>query len=47
MQFSYFGGNYQTGVIAEAEEADGFIRTHAEEFGVPAEVQAGFPGAAR
>ena len=42
MQYSYFWCNYQTGVIAEAEESDGFIRTHAEELGVPADVQAGF-----
>ena len=42
MQFSYFWGNYQTGVIAEVEESDIFIRTHAEELGVPADVQAGF-----
>ena len=42
MQFSYFWCNYQSGVIAEAEESDVFIRTHAEELGVPADVQAGF-----
>ena len=42
MQFSYFWGNYQSGIIADAEESDVFIRTHAEELGVPAEVQAGF-----
>ena len=42
MQFSYFWCNYQSGIIAEAEESDVFIRTHAEELGVPADVQAGF-----
>ena len=42
MQYSYFWCNYQTGVIAEAEESDVFIRTHAVELGVPADVQAGF-----
>ena len=42
MQFSYFWSNYQTGVIAEVSEFDSYIRTHADEFGVPAEVQAGF-----
>ena len=42
MQFSYFWGNYQTGVIAEVAEFDSYIRTHADELGVPAEVQAGF-----
>ena len=42
MQFSYFWCNYQSGIIAEAEESDVFIRTHAEELGVPTEVQAGF-----
>ena len=42
MQFSYFWCNYQTGVIAEVAEFDSYIRTHADELGVPAEVQAGF-----
>ena len=42
MQFSYFWGNYQTGVIAEVAEFASYIRTHADELGVPAEVQAGF-----
>ena len=42
MQYRYFWCNYQSGIIAEAEESDVFIRTHAEELGVPAEVQAGF-----
>ena len=42
MQFSYFWCNYQTGVIAEVPEFDSYIRTHAEELGVPADVQAGF-----
>ena len=42
MQYSYFWCNYQSGIIAEAEESDVFIRTHAEELGVPADVQAGF-----
>ena len=42
MQFSYFWSNYQTGVIAEVSEFDSYIRTHADEFGVPAEVQVGF-----
>ena len=42
MQFFYFWGNYQTGVIAEVAEFDSYIRSHADELGVPAEVQAGF-----
>ena len=42
MQFSYFWGNYQTGVIAEVAEFASYIRTHAEELGVPADIQAGF-----
>ena len=42
MQFSYFWSNYQTGVIAEVSEFDSYIRTHADELGVPAEVQARF-----
>ena len=42
MQFSYFWSNYQTGVIAEVAEFDTYVRTHADELGVPAEVQAGF-----
>jgi hypothetical protein len=42
MQFSYFWGNYQSGVIAEVAEFASYIRTHADELGVPAEVQAGF-----
>ena len=42
MQFSYFWSNYQTGVIAEVSEFDSYLRTHAEELGVPADVQAGF-----
>ena len=42
MQFSYFWCNYQTGVIADVSEFDSYIRTHADELGVPAEVQAGF-----
>ena len=42
MQFSYFWCNYQTGVIIEATESESFIRNHAGELGVPAEVQAGF-----
>ena len=42
MQNSFFWCNYQTGVIAEVPEFDSYIRTHAEELGVPAEVQAGF-----
>ena len=42
MQYRYFWCNYQSGIIAEAEESDVFIRTHAEKMGVPAEVQAGF-----
>ena len=42
MQFSYFWCNYQRGIIAEAEESDVFICTHAEKLGVPADVQAGF-----
>ena len=41
MQFSYFWCNYQSGIIAEAEESDVFIRTHAEKLGVPTDVQAG------
>ena len=42
MHDSFFWCNYQSGIIAEAEESDVFIRTHAEELGVPADVQAGF-----
>ena len=42
MQYSYFWCNYQTGVIAEVAEFASYIRTHADELGVPAEVQAGF-----
>ena len=42
MQNSFFWCNYQTGVIAEVPEFDSYIRTHAEELGVPADVQAGF-----
>lgn len=42
MQYLYFWCNYQTGVIAEVPEFDSYIRTHAEELDVPAEVQAGF-----
>ena len=42
MQFSYFWCNYQSGVIAEVAEFESFIRSHADELGVPAEVQAGF-----
>ena len=42
MQFSYFWCNYQSGVIAEVVECDSYIRTHADELGVPPEVQAGF-----
>ena len=42
MQFSYFWSNYQTGVITEVSEFDSYIRSHADELGVPAEVQAGF-----
>ena len=42
MQYRYFWGNYQTGVIAEVAECDSYIRTNAEELGVPADVQAGF-----
>ena len=42
MQNSFFWCNYQTGVIAEVPEFESFIRTHAEELGVPADVQAGF-----
>ena len=42
MQYRYFWGNYQTGVIAEVSVFDSYIRTHADELGVPAEVQAGF-----
>ena len=42
MQNRFFWCNYQTGVIAEVPEFESFIRTHAEELGVPTEVQAGF-----
>ena len=42
MQYSYFWCNYQSGIIAEIAEFDSYIRSHAEESGVPAEVQAGF-----
>ena len=42
MQNSFFWCNYQTGVITEVPEFESFIRTHAEELGVPADVQAGF-----
>ena len=42
MQYRYFWGNYQTCVIAEVAEFDSYIRSHADELGVPAEVQAGF-----
>ena len=42
MQYSYFWCNYQSGVIAEAEESDSYIRNYADELGVPADVQAGF-----
>ena len=42
MQYRYFWCNYQTGVIAEVAEFDSYIRSHADELGVPAEVQAGF-----
>ena len=42
MQNSFFWCNYQTGVIAEVPEFDSYIRTHAEELGVPTDVQAGF-----
>ena len=42
MQYRYFWCNYQTGVIAEVSEFASYIRTHADELGVPAEVQAGF-----
>ena len=42
MQYRYLWGNYQTGVIAEVSEFDSYIRSHADELGVPAEIQAGF-----
>ena len=42
MQYSYFWCNYQTGVITEVPEFDSYIRTHAKELGVPADVQTGF-----
>ena len=42
MQYSYFWCNYQSGVIAEAAESDSYIRSYADELGVPADVQAGF-----
>ena len=42
MQDSFFWCNYQSGIIANAAESDSYIRSHTNELGVPAEVQAGF-----
>ena len=42
MQDSFFWCNYQSGIIANAAESDSYIRSHTDELGVPAEVQAGF-----
>ena len=41
MQYSYFWCDYQSGVIVETEESDSYIRNHADELGVPTEVQTG------